>query len=80
MSYRYTCTITKNSVRGSVRIMKGQGNKIRGHMVRGVRINDPIRRIIKVGVMDCSVGIGCSEGRAQSSSKGGWKSCKCRGG
>ena len=64
---------------GCVRFMKGQG-KIRGHMVRDARINYPIRRITRVGVMDCSVGIGHSEGRARRSSGGGWKSCKYRGG
>ena len=42
--------------------MKGHGSKIRGHIVRGARINDLIQRIIRVGVMDCSVGIGCGEG------------------
>ena len=42
--------------------MKGQGSKICGHMVRGARINDQIQRIIRVGVMDCSVGIECIEG------------------
>ena len=60
--------------------MKGQGSRIRGHMVRGAQINDPNRRIIKVGVMDCSVGIVCSEGQARSLGRGEWKSCKCRGG
>ena len=25
-------------------------------------------------------GRGCSEGQARSSGRGGWKSCKCRGG
>ena len=49
--------------------MKSQGSKIRGHMVRGARINDLIRRIIRVEVMDCSMGIGCIEGWAQSSGK-----------
>ena len=42
--------------------MKGQGSKIRGHTVRGARINDPIRRITRIRVMDYSVGIRCSEG------------------
>ena len=60
--------------------MKGQGSKICGHVVRDAQINDLIRKIIRVGVMDCNVGIGCSEGRARSSGKDGWKSCKCRGG
>ena len=46
--------------------MKGQGSKIRGHVVRGDRIKDPIQRIIEVGVMDCSVGIWCSKGRAKA--------------
>ena len=50
--------------------MKGQSGKIRGHMVRGTRINDPIRRIIRVGAMDCSVGIGCNEGRVWSLGRG----------
>ena len=59
MSYRKTCTITnKNMVRGGVLLMKGQGSKIRSHMVRGAQINDLIRRIIKVRVMDYCVGIG----------------------
>ena len=60
--------------------MKGQGSKIHGHMVRGTRINGLIRRVTRIRVMDCSVGIGCSEGRALSLSRGGWKSCRCRGG
>ena len=60
--------------------MKGYGSKIRGHMVRGAQINDPIRRIVKVGVMECSVGIECNEVRAWSPGRGRWKSCKCRGG
>ena len=64
---------------GCVRIMKGQG-KIRGHMVRDARINDLIRRIIRVGVMDYSVGIVCSEGQAQRSGRGGWKIFKYLGG
>ena len=58
--------------------MKGQDSKIRGHIVRGARINDLIRRVTRIRVMDCSVGIGCSEGRALSMSR--WKRCKCRGG
>ena len=60
--------------------MKSQGSKIRGHMVRGAKINDIIRRITKIRVMDYSVGIGCNEGRARNSGRGGWKRCKCRGG
>ena len=60
--------------------MKGQGSKIRGHMVRGARINNPIQRGTKSGGMDCSVGIRCSEGRAQSMGKSGWKRVECRGG
>ena len=60
--------------------MKGQGSKIRGHMVRGTQINDPIRRVTRIRVMDCNVGIVCSEGRALSISKGGGKIFKCRGG
>ena len=44
--------------------MKGQGSKICGHVMRGARINDPIQRIIRVGVMDCNMSLGCSEGRA----------------
>ena len=51
-------------VRGGVWLMKGQGSKIHGYMVRGTRINDQIRRIIRIGVMDCSVGVRCGEGRA----------------
>ena len=38
--------------------MKGQGSKIPDHMVRGARINDPIRIMTRIRVMDCSVGIG----------------------
>ena len=30
--------------------------------------------------MDCNVGIGCNEGQASRSGRGGWKRCKCRGG
>ena len=56
--------------------MKGQGSKIRGHMVRGAQINNLIRRV----VMDCSVGIGCSESQVLSSGSGKGKRCKCRGG
>ena len=56
--------------------MKGQGRKIHGHMVSGAQINDPIQRVTKIRVMDCIVGIGCNEGRALSSGKGGWKRCK----
>ena len=51
--------------------MKGQGSKIRGHMVRGARINDPIRRVTKIRVMDWNVDIKCNEGRVLSSSRGG---------
>ena len=58
--------------------MKGQDSKIRGHMMRGAQINDPIRRITRKRVMDCSVGIGCSEGWVQSSGRGGRKRSKCR--
>ena len=70
----------KNMVKGGVRLIKSQGSKICGHMVSGTRINDPIQRIIRVGVMDCSVSIGCSQGQARSSGRDEWKSCKCRGG
>ena len=44
--------------------MKGQGSKIRGHMVRGARINNPIQRGTRSGGMDYSVDIRCSESRA----------------
>ena len=60
--------------------MKGQGSKIRGHMVRGAQINNLIRRVTKIRVMDCSVGIGCSESQVLSSGSGEGKRCKCRGG
>ena len=60
--------------------MKGQGSKICGYMVRGARINNLIRRITRIRVMDCSVGIGCSEGQVQSSGTGERKRSKCRGG
>ena len=40
-------------------------------MVRGARINDPIRRVTKIRVMDGSVGIGCNEGQVLSSGRGG---------
>ena len=60
--------------------MKGQGSKIRDHMVRGARISDPIQRVTRIRVMDCSVGILCSEGWALSSGRGEWKICKCQGG
>ena len=60
--------------------MKGQGNKIRDHMVRDARINDPIRRITRIRVIDYSVGKGYNEGRARSSGKGKMKKSKCRGG
>ena len=50
--------------------MKGQGSKIRDHMVRGAQINDQIRIVTKIRVMDCSVGIGCSEGQVLSSGRG----------
>ena len=60
-------------------LMEGQGSKIRGHMVRGTQINDLVRISIKVGVMDCSVDIGCVEGLVWSSSMGRWKICKCQG-
>ena len=60
--------------------MNGQGSKIRGNMVRGAQINDPIRRVTKIRVMDYSVGIGCSEGPTLSSGRGRWKKCKCLGG
>ena len=33
------------------------------HMARGARINDPIWRSTRIGVMDCSVSIGCNEGQ-----------------
>ena len=51
--------------------MKGQGSKIRGHMVRGAWINNPIRRITRIRVMDCCVGIRGREGWALSSGRGG---------
>ena len=51
--------------------MKGQCSKICGHMVRGTIIKDPIQRVDRIIVMDCSVGIGCSEGRALCLGKGG---------
>ena len=57
--------------------MKGQGSKIRDHMARGARINDPILKVTRIRVMDCSVGIGCSEGRALISSRGGCKRYTC---
>ena len=57
--------------------MKSQASKICGHMVRGARINE---RITRSGVMDYSVGIGCSEDGALSSGKGGWKRRRSRGG
>ena len=50
--------------------MKGQGRKIDGHMVRGTRINNPIRRITRIRLMDDNVGIEGSDGRALSSSRG----------
>ena len=60
--------------------MKGKGSKIHGHMVRGTRINDLIWRITRIRVMNCSVGIGCSESQARSSGRGGRKRSKSRGG
>ena len=60
--------------------MKGQGNKICGHMVRGSRINDLIGRITRISEIDCSVGIRCNEGWAWSSGRGERKRSKCRGG
>ena len=51
--------------------MKGQGNKIRGHMVRGTRINNPIQRGTRSGGMDCNVGIRCSEGQARARARVG---------
>ena len=81
MSIKYTHHITSNNtVRGGVRLMKGQESNIRRHMVRGARINDPIRRITKIRVMNHSVGIGCIEGLVRSSGKGRRKRSKCRGG
>ena len=60
--------------------MKSQASKIRSHMVKGTRVNNPIQRMTRSGVMKGNVGIGCSEGRARSLGKGGWKRCKRRGG
>ena len=60
--------------------MKGQGSKICGHMVRGARINKPIWRVARIRVMDFGVGVGCSEGRALSFGRGGWKRWKYQGG
>ena len=60
--------------------MKGQGSKIRGLIVRGARINNPIQRGIGSGGMDGSVSMRCSKGQARCTGRSGRKRAECRGG